>query len=56
MFCLVNILKLRDGRWGRAWEDNERALFSVTPMVGGKLLVLEIPHGVLNFFLTSLAV
>lgn len=29
-----------DGRWGRAWEDNERALFTMTRRVGGKLLIL----------------
>lgn len=41
MFWLVDILELRDGRWGRVWEkDNETALFTVTPRVGGKLPVL----------------
>lgn len=30
MFCLVNILELRDGRWDGAWENIERALFTVT--------------------------
>lgn len=40
MFCLVNILELRDGRWDRAWEDNERALLAVTRRVGGELLIL----------------